>query len=412
MVPGADNLSLVGQGTRLWLSGSDLNDYCGAVAWKNCTGTCGLDGDITVDQINPAMGQGTVVALTANYVDVLFDWAPSWSVVRQVILRADDEEGWQQIVLFCDQQAYPRSITKVQGLTYRIDISANSLLPAYINNFSAVQVGSRVGVGHTRYGCDAFEAMSCEKIRMGEGVTLRAAAGAGMYAVGSGIDWRDAKIEARLRNGKRDYSSTAADGLHALGCGADWYFRGVICDTTDDALNMIAVDLAVVQVINRRTMVLATIEEASTVPLAGQDIDLLDNTKYPQGTYRILTAQAVPGGTKVTLASDMPVGVTTAFKASVASTSINYAAEPGSRFERTGAVGVRFSAKRIRLRASLRGPPSTKASSPAPSPDGIHPVRHRRDRGRRSRADLPVHGHHPRAVRRRHRGDRGAPAAR
>lgn len=350
VVIGADNLTVYGQGTRLWLSGSSLDDYCGAFAWVGCTGTCGLDGDIVIDQLNPAMGQGTVVALTANYVDVLFDWAPTWNVVRQVLLRADDEEGWQQLVLFCDQQAYPRSITKVQGLTYRIDISANSLLPAYLNNFSAVRVGSRVGVGHTRYGCDAFEAMSSEKVRWGEGVVLHGAAGAGLYAVGSGIDWRGAKIVPRLRNGKQDYSSTAADGVHALGCGADWYFLGEVWGTTDDAANMIAVDLAVVQVVDARTLVLATIEEASTVPLAGQDILLLDGTKYPHGVYRILTAQAVSGGTRVTLASDMPAGVDKTFKVSNVTTSTNYGAEPGSKFGLSGAVGVRYSAWRIRLR--------------------------------------------------------------
>ncbi|GJD92933.1 hypothetical protein [Methylobacterium iners] len=353
MTQGKD-LILQFNSTTIWLTGSTSNDqgglvdYCGLIWFDRCKGRCGFEGELTIEQLNPPVNQGGIVAVVpGQYLEVQLDWVPTWTSLNVVSLW-NLLEGVQGLVFVRENTP----LQPVAGTPGRYRIPTNLAGTAVLNEaFSGIPslVGQRITIQHRQYGRDCIIARDCETIVIPSTVTLHSCLGSGIYGVRARI-LSDMTIEAGFHNGIKRQMGISSDGPHLINC-AGSVIGGQVFDTGDDAVNLAGYIAPVISRDGPNQLTVQYLAPFEALPRHGELIEIV-NANYSRIVFtQALNPVANPGAGTYTFTTQAPLPAFTAtpWYLLVREGSIGCQIKSGFRCGRTRAAGIRSSMTQVNI---------------------------------------------------------------
>ena len=225
------DVTIIGRGGGLWFSGTNRSNYAYTIHAEDCA-SLSIYGDLTFDWVDLPYVQGTVTAIDPNYIEVLLEWAPTFTDVQRVNKWSQSDRINVKTLRDRPSALFDTgsAITQQSGLTYRISRTTGTW------DVTGLVVGDLVSADHQIYMCGAVSSFRAENVYIGPGVKIRHGAGIAVW-LRSGRRAIIEDLEINTAPGSLNLLSSSADGVHINGFKERSVKASRIYRTGDDCVN-------------------------------------------------------------------------------------------------------------------------------------------------------------------------------
>ncbi len=355
----ADEFMVELNGTQFMMAGTDRTTVGGLALFNQCTGVNGFDGNGSVDYIYPQFASGIIQSIVSgkNQFYITLDTDPTWTDFAHMYgydastKRYTGHPVYSNAAIQTGASIAGIPIVKatgsnqVTGHDYFVDCTG-SIASGY--DSTQIVVGNEYVLLHFNGAC-SIAAVSCDKLRLPEGLRIYSAPNACVYAPNTSVD-SDAILEPKMftsviaSRGRMRGRMAAGGGYLFTPNEADSNIGGRVIAMGDDAIDYTSV-LAGINSQSGQTINVTYKSQPGFGP--GQIVVLNDGNRVPQfvGTLSAVAAGTTGGTYNLTFPSTVTLPTTTtSWEVTSISASRNVTIKDNTRLELVAGTAIRGSA--------------------------------------------------------------------